>query len=84
MADPNYQSIGSFFKDDLSKESDPWQTRDDDLRPLFKCTRCGAFVNGGGLSRERHDGFHAALADLFEQVEKLTNWASGPPSNFKP
>jgi hypothetical protein len=46
---------------------------DDDLRPLMKCTRCGALVNGGGLSREKHDAFHAALADLFDMLSELTS-----------
>ncbi len=69
--DPNYVTVGRIFRDDLYKETDPWAVNDDDLRPLMKCTRCGALVNGGGLSRQKHDDFHEALAGLFDSLSKI-------------
>lgn len=73
MADDtkNYEDAGRIFRLDLHKETDPWQTRDDDIRVVAKCTRCGALLTGG-LSREKHDAFHEALADLFDMVAALT------------
>jgi len=73
MADDesNYVTVGRIFRDDLYKENDPWAVQDADLRPLMKCIRCGALVNGGGLSREKHDAFHVALAQLFEDLAAI-------------
>lgn len=70
-APKNYEDAGRIFRLDLTKENDPWQTSDSDIRVVAKCTRCGALLTGG-LSREKHDKFHAALADLFDMVADLT------------
>lgn len=37
-----------------------------EIRPIVKCDGCGALIANGGLSREKHDNFHKALADLFD------------------
>lgn len=68
----NYEDAGRIFRLDLYKENDPWAVQDDDIRVVAKCTRCGALVTGG-LSREKHDAFHEALADLFDTLESLTS-----------
>lgn len=39
---------------------------DDTMRTVVKCEGCGALIANGGLSREKHDNFHKALADLFD------------------
>lgn len=44
----------------------------DNWRVLAKCTRCGALVTGG-LSRERHDNFHKALAELWDMLAEKDN-----------
>lgn len=68
----NYEDAGRIYRLDLYKETDIWSSTDDDLRVIAKCTRCGALVTGG-LSREKHDAFHEALADLFDTLESLTS-----------
>ena len=44
---------------------------DDSERAIVKCDGCGALINSGGLSREKHNQFHEALADLFDTLDSL-------------
>jgi len=62
-----YETAGYVYRPDI----DVSDFDDDRIRPLVKCVRCGSLVNSGGLSREKHDAFHEALAGLFENVETI-------------
>jgi hypothetical protein len=70
MADSNYAPAGWAFRADATTSDYDYG---EDMRPLVTCVRCGALVNGGGLSREKHDSFHAALANLFDMLSELTS-----------
>lgn len=67
-----YEDAGKIFRlDPVLREVEDghdYSLTDDNLRNIVKCTGCGALVTGG-LSRERHDEFHQALADLWEMLE---------------
>lgn len=65
---PKYVDAGAIMSEPVTGRV----LEEGDLRYLVKCDGCGALVNGGGLSREKHDGFHAALADLFAKLALLT------------
>jgi hypothetical protein len=57
----NYESSGFMYRPEI----DTTDFDDDRLRHVVKCTRCGSLVHSGGLSREKHDQFHDALAELW-------------------
>ena len=61
-----YVHFGYYFTD----------SKDDERRPLVRCDGCGAVINGGHLSRTKHDNFHKALADLFSKVIRLWDEAT--------
>lgn len=66
MADKtsNYEEAGYAFTEAITGRP----AEEGEIRPLVKCLRCGSLVHGGGLSREKHDDFHTALANLFDSL----------------
>lgn len=66
-APKNYEDAVRVLRIDMEPGSNLGEP--DNWRVLGKCVRCGALVTGG-LSRERHDNFHTALAELWDMLEK--------------
>lgn len=61
-----YEDTGYIYTPDAEDGGDTGR-----VRMIVKCLLCGALVNGGGLSRQKHTDFHTALADLFNTLADI-------------